>query len=45
MKKKTNVTCNKNHRNKIWPATESKDKPGWAICPACGCYHRIKKEQ
>ena len=36
------ITCNKG-RKKVWEVAEAKDKPGYAICPSCGCYHRIKK--
>ena len=39
------VTCTKLPHKKRYEVEESKEKPGWAICPACGNYHRVKKEQ
>ena len=30
---------------KRYEVVESREKPGYAICPACGCYHRVKKEE
>ena len=38
------VTCTSLKRPKTYEATESKHKPGFAICPACGEYHRKNKE-
>ncbi len=37
------VTCTTFPRKKVWPVAESEEKPGYAICPACGKYHKEKK--
>jgi hypothetical protein len=48
MKKKTAtqmeqlVTCDKFAHKKSYLVEEAKEKPGYAICPACGDYHRVK---
>lgn len=39
------VRCNKIPHKKTYEVNESKEKPGYAVCPACGCYHRVKKEK
>lgn len=38
------VTCIKIKRPKTYEAAESKEKPGFAICPVCGEYHKLNKE-
>lgn len=49
MKKELNtnlfVTCNKFPHKKTYMVEEAKEKPGYAICPACGNYHRVKTEK
>ena len=46
MKKTENlVTCTKYSHEKTYLVKRSRKKPGYAICPACGEYHRIKKEK
>lgn len=50
MKKETKeflVTCNKSahQHKKSYLVEEAKEKPGYAICPACGNYHRVKTER
>ena len=40
------VLCTKFSRfihKKRYEAHESKEKPNYAICPACGNYHRLKR--
>ena len=37
------VLCTKFIHKKRYEAHESKEKPNYAICPACGNYHRLKR--
>lgn len=37
--KNHHVTCTNIKRPKTYVVAESKKKPGFAICPACGEYH------
>lgn len=46
MKKTTQdryVTCTNLKRPKTYEVTEAKEKPGHAICPVCGEYHKLNK--
>lgn len=38
------IVCNKVPHKKRYLVSESKKKPGYGICPACGNYHRLEKE-
>ena len=39
------VICTNLKRPKIYEVSESKDNPGFVICPACGEYHKISKKE
>ena len=40
------VTCDNSpyKHKKTYESVESKKKPGYAICPACGEYHEVRYE-
>lgn len=38
------ITCTTFKRSKTYEAVESKEKPGYAICPVCGEYHKINRK-